>query len=103
MPKSLEELQGIAKRVRGEFVEMIGAAGSGHPGGALPAVEIAVEPCCNTMRLDRKARIHACATEFAGIQNTYAESGEPMQLPEKYGLTAPHIADAARKVLARKL
>jgi transketolase len=43
MPKSLAELQEIAKRVRREIVEMIGAAGNGHPGGSLSAVEILVE------------------------------------------------------------
>jgi transketolase len=54
MPKSLEELQVIAKRVRREIVEMIGAAGSGHPGGSLSAVEIVVELYFNTMRIDPK-------------------------------------------------
>lgn len=48
------------------------------------------------------AQMRPCAMEFVGIQNTYAESGEPMELLEKYGLTAPHIAEAARKVIARK-
>lgn len=54
MPKSLEELQVIAKRVRREIVEMIGAAGSGHPGGSLSAVEIVVELFFNTMHIDPK-------------------------------------------------
>ncbi len=54
MPKSLEELQVIAKRVRREIVEMIGTAGSGHPGGSLSAVEIVVELYFNTMRIDPK-------------------------------------------------
>jgi transketolase len=54
MPKSLEELQVIAKRVRREIVEMIGAAGSGHPGGSLSAVEIVVELYFNTMRIEPK-------------------------------------------------
>jgi transketolase len=40
--------------------------------------------------------------EFVGIQNTYAESGTPDQLMEKYGLTAPHVVAAVRRVLARK-
>ena len=40
--------------------------------------------------------------EFVGIQNTYAESGTPEQLMEKYGLTAPYITAAARKVFRRK-
>lgn len=52
MPKSLVELEPIAKRVRREIVEMIGAAGSGHPGGSLSAVEIMVELYFNTMRID---------------------------------------------------
>jgi len=40
--RSLEELQAIAKQVRRHIVEMTGAAGSGHPGGSLSAVEILV-------------------------------------------------------------
>jgi transketolase len=40
--RTLEELQAIAKRVRREIVQMIGAAKSGHPGGSLSAVEILV-------------------------------------------------------------
>ncbi len=46
--------------------------------------------------------LQPCPMEFVGIQNTYAESGPPEALLEKYGLTAPHIAAAARKALARK-
>lgn len=48
------------------------------------------------------AELHPCVMEFVGIQNTYAESGPPEALLERYGLTAPHIAAAARKALARK-
>lgn len=48
------------------------------------------------------AEMHPCVMEFVGIQDTYAESGPPEALLEKYGLTAPHIAAAARKALARK-
>ena len=33
---------------------------------------------------------------------TYAESGQPEEMMEKYGLVAENVADAARKVLARK-
>jgi len=41
-PKSLDELQVIAKQVRRDIIEMITAAGSGHPGGSLSSVEILV-------------------------------------------------------------
>lgn len=40
--------------------------------------------------------------EFVGIENTYAESGTPYGLLEKYGLTADKIAAAARQAILRK-
>ncbi len=40
--------------------------------------------------------------EFVGIHNTYAESGQPEELLEKYGLVASDVAAAVRKVVARK-
>lgn len=42
------------------------------------------------------------AMEFVAIQDTYAESGTPEELFQKYGLTASHIVAAAKKVLAKK-
>jgi len=48
------------------------------------------------------ARTQPVPMEFVGIQNTYAESGTPDELMEKYGLTAPYIADAVRRVMKRK-
>jgi transketolase len=47
-------------------------------------------------------QIHPCPMEFVGIQDTYAESGTPEQLLDKYGLVARDLIEAARKVLARK-
>jgi transketolase len=40
--------------------------------------------------------------EFVGINNTYAESGSPEALLEKYGLTAAKVTDAVRRVISRK-
>ncbi len=37
---SLEELKRIANRLRIDIVQMIGTAGSGHPGGSLSSVEV---------------------------------------------------------------
>ena len=39
--------------------------------------------------------------EFVGVQNHYGESGEPRELLEAFGMTAPHIIKAARRVLKR--
>src|SRR6516162_1808045 len=43
-----------------------------------------------------------CVMEFVGIHDRYAESGQPEELLEKFGLVARDIAAAARKALARK-
>ncbi len=40
--------------------------------------------------------------EFIGIKDTFAESGEPAQLIEKYGLSVEDIKRAVKKVLKRK-
>jgi transketolase len=79
MPKSLEELQAICKRVRREIIEMTGAAKSGHPGGSLSAVEIVVELYFDYMRIDPQnpkwpdrdrfilSKGHACPTLYAAL------------------------------------
>ncbi|MBI3292378.1 MAG: transketolase family protein [Elusimicrobia bacterium] len=41
--------------------------------------------------------------EFVAIQDTYAESGKPEELFEKYGLTAKHLVQAVERVLAKKV
>lgn len=48
------------------------------------------------------AETQPCPMEFVGIQETYAESGQPDELLEKYGLVARNVEAAARKVVARK-
>lgn len=40
--------------------------------------------------------------EYVAIQDTYAESGKPEELFKKYGLTASHIVDRAKRVTAKK-
>jgi transketolase len=48
------------------------------------------------------AEMHPVPMEFVGIQNTYAESGPPDALLEKYGLVARDVAAAARRAVKRK-
>ena len=40
--------------------------------------------------------------EFVGVQDTYAESGKPEELFEKYGLTSKEIVKAAEKAVSHK-
>jgi transketolase len=48
------------------------------------------------------AETEPCPMEFVGINDTYAESGQPDELLDKYGLIARDVVSAVRKVLARK-
>lgn len=41
--------------------------------------------------------------EYVGTNDTFGESGKPVELLKKYGLDAEHIVAAAQKALARKL
>ena len=45
------------------------------------------------------AQHHPVPMEFVGINNTYAESGTPEQLFERYGLTAKHISEAILRLV----
>jgi transketolase len=40
--------------------------------------------------------------DFVGLQDTYAESGKPGELLEKYGLTSKNVSQVARRLVARK-
>ncbi|HOE68979.1 MAG TPA: transketolase family protein [Candidatus Omnitrophota bacterium] len=44
---------------------------------------------------------HPCKMGFVAIQDTFAESGKSEELLEKYGLTAPYIVAAAKKILSK--
>jgi len=45
---------------------------------------------------------HPVPIEYVGTRDTFGESGKPAELLVKYGLDAPHIADAARRAIQRK-
>jgi transketolase len=45
---------------------------------------------------------HPCSMEYVGIQNTYAESGPPEGVMDKYGLVARDVIAACRRVVGRK-
>ena len=40
--------------------------------------------------------------EMVGVNDTFGESGTPMQLLEKYGLNDNAIVNAVKKVISRK-
>ncbi len=48
------------------------------------------------------AETDPCVMEFVGIRNTYAESGTPEGLLDKYGLVAREVISACRRAVERK-
>ncbi len=48
------------------------------------------------------AKTHPAPQEFIGMQDRFGESGDPQELLEHFGLTAPHVVKAVRSVLKRK-
>jgi transketolase len=48
------------------------------------------------------ARHFPIPIEYVGTNDTFGESGTPMQLLKKYGLDTPNIVEAAEKVIGRK-
>lgn len=43
-----------------------------------------------------------CPIEFIGVKDIFGASGEPEELAHQFGLTAPFIAEAAKRAIARK-
>ncbi|GAB4371764.1 MAG: transketolase family protein [Bryobacter sp.] len=70
------------------------------------AIVVAEEHLKDTGIGTRVAQVAAetkpCPMEFVGVDNTYAESGTPEGLLQKYGLVATDVVAAIRRVLARK-
>jgi transketolase len=48
------------------------------------------------------AQTWPCPVEFVGVKDSFGASGEPEELAHHFGISAPFIADAARRVIARK-
>lgn len=48
------------------------------------------------------ARTRPAPIEYVGVKDVFGASGEPDELAEAFGLTAPHIAAAAKTVIARR-
>jgi len=47
-------------------------------------------------------RNHPVSQEFVAVQDSFGESGKPLELLEKYGLSTKAIVAAVKKVLSRK-
>src|SRR5438445_10129833 len=112
---SVDELKRIARRMRVNLGRMIGAAGSGHPGGSLSEVELLTALYFRVMRHDAKnptwadrdrfilSKGHGCPALYAtyaeagyidpGLLNTLRKLGSPLQgHPDKRMLPVPEAS-----------
>jgi transketolase len=101
------ESEGISARVIDmHTVKPIDREAIGRAAAETGAIVVAEEHLVDAGLGVRVAQVVAetapCPMEFVGIHDTYAESGQPDELLEKYGLVARDVAAAVRKVLARK-
>jgi transketolase len=78
------------------------ARAAGETGAIVVAEEHLVDSGLGVRVAQVVAETHPCVMEFVGIENTYAESGSPEALLEKYGLTSAKIAEAVRRAISRK-
>ncbi len=78
--ESMEDLRDIARRMRIDIVKMINAAGSGHPGGSLSAVDIIVSLYFSRMN--------------------HSPSHKPGDKRDRFVLSKGHAAPALYAVLA---
>ena len=79
---SVQQMKEIARNMRIDIIKMIGAAGSGHPGGSLSEVELMVALYFKVMRHDPKrpkwdgrdrfilSKGHGCATLYSVLAET---------------------------------
>lgn len=101
------ETEGISARVvdihtiKPLDVEAVRRAAS-ETGAIVVAEEHLVDSGLGVRVAQAVAETQPCPMEFVGIQNTYAESGPPDQLLDKYGLVARDVIAAAYRVLRRK-
>ena len=79
---SVQQMKETARNMRIDIIKMIGAAGSGHPGGSLSEVELMVALYFKVMRHDPKnpkwdgrdrfilSKGHGCATLYSVLAET---------------------------------
>jgi transketolase len=106
----LTDLKQIANRIRIDIVKMIGAAGSGHPGGSLSAVELLVALYFRVLRLDRNRpdwpdRDRFVLSKGHGVPVLYAtlaEAGylDPALLPTLRKLGSPLQGHPDKRMLS---
>jgi transketolase len=106
--KAAEQLdaEGISARVLDihtiKPIDEAGLAKAARETGALVvAEEHLVDSGLGARVAQALAKHHPAPVEFVGLTG-YAESGSPDELLDKYGMRAPQIVAAARRVLARK-
>ena len=78
------------------------AKAAAETGAIVVAEEHLVDSGLGTRVAQVVGETNPAVMEFVGVENTYAESGTPAGLLEKYGLVASNLVTAAQRALDRK-
>jgi transketolase len=81
-----------------EEVRLAGA----ETGGIVVAEEQLIHGGLGARVAQAAALQHPTSMEFVGLDDTYAESGDPEALLRKYGLTSNEIVSAAHRIMERR-
>ncbi|HEY5338198.1 MAG TPA: transketolase C-terminal domain-containing protein [Rhizomicrobium sp.] len=73
-----------------------------HTGAFVTAEDHNIHGGLGSAVAESLATTHPCPIEFVGVKDVFGASGEPEELADAFGLSAPHIAAAAKRVIARK-
>jgi transketolase len=107
--ESVDQLKHLATELRIEIVKMIGAAGSGHPGGSLSAIDMITALYFNVMRIDPKnpswedrdrfilSKGHCCPALYAAM--AYAGYFDKSLLPTLRKMGSPLQGHPDRRFL----
>jgi transketolase len=74
-------------------------AAARETGGIVVAEEHLLHGGLGSVVAQAVCRLHPARMEFVGLDDTYAESGEPEALMRKYGLTSDEVTAAARRIV----
>jgi transketolase len=75
---------------------------AGETGAVVTAEDHNIHGGLGSAVAESLAATFPCPIEFVGVKDVFGASGEPEELAEQFGLTAPHIAAAARAAIIRK-
>jgi transketolase len=95
-------LKRVANQMRRDIITMLAEAGSGRTGAVVTAEEHLLRGRLGSAVAAVLGRRCPVPLECVGIDDQFGQSGDPEELFKFYGLSASHVALAARRAMDRR-